>query len=113
MEILPGKHHGSIIVDNNNQRLTFTPQKAFAFGEKVQAILTAGIYFSDGTQLAHGYSWKYHIKNSTGERSVCWQYQNLFRVVAGRMQFQPATSMVMDFQISLLQILSEIVSVFT
>lgn len=63
---ITGKHHGSIIVDNNNQRLTFTPQKAFAFGEKVQAILTAGIYFSDGTQLAHGYSWKYHIKTQLG-----------------------------------------------
>lgn len=65
-----GVPQGQIVLENNNQRLRFTPARPFSAGELVTISLAKGIQDTNGQPMAKGYAWTFWIRTSPGSMSL-------------------------------------------
>ncbi len=61
---------GNFTFENNNQRVRFTPVKAFSAGEYVTITLAKDITDASGTPLTTGYTWSFWTKPSPGSMQL-------------------------------------------
>ncbi len=67
---LSGRHYGDISYDTINNKVTYTPQKYFAPGEKVFVSLTNEIKNDSGISLSPTLSLEFNVKSDTGSNNI-------------------------------------------